>query len=99
MRVPSRLLVTRPARQCLQVMRRVGEALGDLGREILDGAFALGEHVDNFGPPAAGERFGDRGERVEEGFLGFVLAHRHSQVYKQSLDKSGEVYSNSHLRS
>ena len=56
-------------------MRGVGDGLIDLARELVDRAFALREHVDDLGPPAAPERLGDLGERIEENVLGFTIAH------------------------
>ena len=57
-------------------MRGVGDALIDLVRELVDGAFALREHVDDLRPSAARERLGDLGEGVEEAVLGCTVAHQ-----------------------
>ena len=64
------------ARERLEVMRSVGNALVDLTGDVVDGAFALREHVDDLCPSATRECLGDFGERVEECILGFTIAHR-----------------------
>ena len=72
--VDPRALPTRAhqagAQEQLQVVGGVGEALLDLGRDLLDRALPLGEHVDDLGPPPAAKRLGYRRERIEEGGLG-----------------------------
>ena len=40
----------------------VGDALVDLGGDLLHGAFALCEDVDDLGSAAAGQRLGDLGQ-------------------------------------
>lgn len=57
------------------MVRGVGHALVDLPGDLLDGALALRQHIDDLGSPAAGERLGDRGEGVEQGILGHPLTH------------------------
>ncbi len=43
------------AQEQLQVVGGVGEALVDLGRDLLDRALALGEHVHDLGAAATAE--------------------------------------------
>jgi hypothetical protein len=50
----------------LQVLRRVGDALADLTRELIDRALALGEHIDDLRAPAVAKRPGHRREGVKE---------------------------------
>ena len=53
-------------RQCAQVVRGVGDGLADLAGDLLDGALALGEELDDQGSSPRRERACDRRERVEE---------------------------------
>ncbi len=64
------------ARQRVEVVRGVGDTLIDLVREVVDGSFALREHVDDLRPSAASERLGDLGEGVKEAVLGCAVAHQ-----------------------
>ena len=59
-----------------EVERGVGDALADLGGELVDVAFALGEHVDQLGAATVAERLGDLGERVEQRILRLSITHR-----------------------
>ena len=56
--------------------RGVGDALADLGGELVDVAFALGEHVDQLGAATVAERLGDLGERVVQRILRLPITHR-----------------------
>jgi len=58
-----------------KVVRGVGHALADLFGDVVNGSFALGEDVDDLGPPAAGQRLGDLRETVEERVLGGSVTH------------------------
>jgi hypothetical protein len=49
-----------------EVERRVRQALADLRGEVVNVSFALGQHVDDLGPPAVRQRLGDLGEPVEQ---------------------------------
>jgi hypothetical protein len=60
--------------------RRVGDALADLGSEVVDVTLALGEDVDQLGPPAAPEGPGDVGEPVVQGILRDSVTHWISSV-------------------
>src|SRR5439155_14193848 len=53
-----------------EVMRRVGDALSDLGRQLLDRPGPLGEDVQDLHPASAAEGLGHRAESVEELALG-----------------------------
>jgi len=44
--------------------------LSDLGGDVLHGALALGQHIDDLDPAPARQRLGDLGEPVAERFLG-----------------------------
>ena len=57
--------------EAAEVVGGVGDALVDLGGDLLDRAFALGEHIDDLGPAAVAERLGHRRERVEQRVLRF----------------------------
>jgi hydroxyacylglutathione hydrolase len=65
---------------------RIGDALVDLGCDLLDVTLALGEHVDDFGPPTVAERLGDVGETVEQRLLGDPITH-YDSFLKDPLDK------------
>ena len=54
------------AQEQLQVVRGVGNALIDLGRDLLDRALALGEQVHYLSTSATAERLRHRGERIEQ---------------------------------
>ena len=56
--------------------RGVGDALADLGRELVDVTLALGEHVDQLGAASVAERLGDLAERVEQRVLRLSITHR-----------------------
>ena len=58
-------------------MGGVGHALRDLSGELLDGALALGQDVDDLRPPPARQRLRHLGEGVEEGVLGVPIGHHH----------------------
>jgi hypothetical protein len=81
------------ARERLQVMRRVGDALLELTGEVVDGAFALREHVHDFGPPPAGQTLGHVREGGEQRILGVPVAHKPSMCPRCGIVK----YSNDHL--
>ena len=70
------------AREDLEVMRRVGDALADLLAELLDRALSLGEHVNDLGAAPVAERLRDGGERVEESRLRSLSPH----ILKLSLE-------------
>ncbi len=57
------------AQQVLQVLGGVGDALVDLGGDLLDVPLALGEQVDDLRAPAVAERLGRRGQAVEQPVL------------------------------
>ena len=61
-------------------MGGVGDALVELARDLLDRALALGEQVDDLGPPPGGERLGDLGEPLEEGVLRGSVTHAGQSV-------------------
>ena len=67
-----------------EVERRVGDALADLGGELVDMAFALGEHVDQLGAATVAERLGDLGERVVQRILRLPITH--PNLLKELLD-------------
>ena len=48
--------------QDLEVLAGVGHRQADLTGQGLHGAFAVGEHVQQLDPPAAGQRLGRPGE-------------------------------------
>src|SRR5207247_1778800 len=66
--LPARANETRPSEN-MQVLRRVRDALRDLGRDLLDRALALREQIDDLRPAAAAERLRHGRERVEPGYL------------------------------
>ena len=66
--------------------RRVGDALADLGGELLDVAFTLGEDVDELGPSPVAERLGDLGEPVEQCVL-LGRSPTATSLLKEPLDK------------
>src|SRR2546427_3470321 len=72
-----------------QVMRGVGNALSDLGGDLLDRALALGKEVDDLGPVPVAERLGDRSQRPEERILRRPVAHTASRL--------DQLYSKYHL--
>ena len=57
------------------MLRRVGDALTDLGGELVDRSLALRQHVDDLGTPAIAERLRHRGEGAEELVLGLTSLH------------------------
>src|SRR5262245_44080574 len=67
-------------------MRSIGDALTDLAGELVNRAFTLGEHIDDFGSSPARERLRDFGECVEQCVLGFSVAHRSTIVRHLSTD-------------
>jgi len=67
-----------------EVERRVGNALVDLGGELVDVSFALGKHVDQFGPPTVAERLGNFGEPVEQCVLLASICHCHLRVQRST---------------
>ena len=70
------------AREDLQVLGRVRDALRDLTGELVDRALALGEHVHNLRTATVPDRLRDGGKRVEEGCLGTTGRH----MFKLSLE-------------
>ena len=70
------------ARQHLQVLRGVGDALRELVRDLLDRTLTLREQVDDLGPPPAAERPRDRRERIEQRHLRRSARH----LFKISLE-------------
>ena len=72
-----------------EMERGVGDALADLGGELLDVTFALGEHVDQLGSAPVAERLGDLGERVEQRILRLLGHPSHDsspELFKELLD-------------
>jgi hypothetical protein len=57
------------------MVRRGGDALPDLGRDVVYGALALGEQIDDLGTSSAPESGCDGRERVEQGSLGGLSVH------------------------
>jgi hypothetical protein len=78
---------TNEPRMCehLQVLRGVRDRLGDLARDLVDRALALGEQVDDLRPTAAAERLSHRRQSVEESRLRFAASHA-DQLIKRSLE-------------
>ena len=62
-------------REHLQVLRRVGDALADLGSERVDGSLALRQDIDDLGTPAIAERLRHRREGAEKLVLGLPSLH------------------------
>jgi hypothetical protein len=58
-----------------QVVRRIGHRLTQLLSDLFDGALALCQHVDDLGPPAAGQCLGYLGERVKQCILRLSITH------------------------
>ena len=77
-------------------MRGVGDALADLGGDLLHRPLALGQQVHDLGPAAAGQRPGDLGEAPVQGVFGGTVSHavmirpalEVCQIFKRSLDKA-----------
>jgi hypothetical protein len=65
-----------------EVLRRVGDALRDLRRDLVHRPLALREDVDDLCPPPAAESLRHRRQCVEEG--GLRVSARH--VFKLSLE-------------
>ena len=73
-----------------QVVGGVGDALVDLGGDVVDRALALGQEVDQLGPASAGHGLADLSEAVVESVLGRPVTHEgdhrpgrgHCQVLK-----------------
>ena len=55
--------------------RGVGDALADLGRELVDMTLALGEYVDQLGSASVAERFGNLAEHVVQRILRLSITH------------------------
>ena len=58
-----------------QVMRGVGDALADLGGDLLNRPLTLGEQISDLGPASAGEGLRDLGEGIEQRILGSPVTH------------------------
>ena len=58
------------------MLRRVGDALPDLARDVLDRALTLREHVDDLRATTAPERLRHGRERVEERRLRLPSRHQ-----------------------
>ena len=67
-----------------QVMRGVGDTLVDLGGDLLNGTFALGEDVDDLRSPATAQRLGHLGERIEQGILRCPISHADPPIRQYS---------------
>ena len=65
--------------------RRVGDALADLGRQLVHVTFALGEHVDQLGAATVAERLRHVPERIEQQVLRLPVTHT-NLLLKESLD-------------
>ena len=61
--------------QDLQVLAGVGHRQADLAGQGLHGPLAVGQHVQQLDPPAAGQGLGRPGELVEQGRLGRPVTH------------------------
>lgn len=57
------------------MVRRGRDALPDLGGDLVHGAFALGEQIDDLGAAPASESRCDGRERVEQGSFGRSSVH------------------------
>ncbi len=67
----------------LEVLGGVGDGEAAEAGEVLDGAFALGEEVEDFEACGVGEGLADAGELGEEGLLG---VGGHLQLFKRRLE-------------
>jgi hypothetical protein len=61
--------------QDLQVLAGVGHRQADLASEGFHGALAVGQHVHQLDPPAAGQCLGGPGELVEQRALDLPVSH------------------------
>jgi len=87
MRVQSRRVVTKPAAASARRWKEVGDALTDLGGDVVQMAFALRKHVDDLSPATVAERLCDRREPVEQVILRSSVPHSARLLFKELLDK------------